>query len=172
MLSCLKNHRKLKKCTKFNDRLFIGKEASGNTNPYNIYIPIIWKQINQLTGFYIIEAVVKNELIWKNEPHQWHRILIHFMLLVSILYPLKTSENQRRSDVFREYGKRPIFLLHKNYSIGLHSQSNKWFLYTILCTIWYHLYKFKNEENTHEGMLLLVKLWVGACNFTKSNTAP
>ena len=120
MLSCLKNHQKLKKCTKFNDRLFIGKEASGNTNPYNIYIPIIWKQINQLTGFYIIEAVVKDVLIWKNEPHQWHRILTHFMPLVSILYPLKTSENQRCSDVFREYGKRPIFLLHKNHSIGLH----------------------------------------------------
>ena len=80
------------------------------------------------------------------------------MLLVSILYPLKTSENQRRSDVFREYGKRPIFLLHKNHSIGLHFQSNKWFLHTMLCAIWYHLYKFKNEENTHEGMLLLVKL--------------
>ena len=28
----------------------------------------------------------------------------------------------------------------------------------MLCTIWYHLYNLKNVENTHGGVLLLVKL--------------
>ena len=36
--------------------------------------------------------------------------------------------------------------------------------------IWYFLYNFKNVKNTHEGVLLLVKLQAKACNFTKSNT--
>ena len=27
-----------------------------------------------------------------------------------------------------------------------------------LCEIWYHLYNLKNVKNTHEGMLILVKL--------------
>ena len=35
--------------------------------------------------------------------------------------------------------------------------------------IWYHLYNFKNMENTHREVLLLVKLQVSACNFTISN---
>ena len=26
------------------------------------------------------------------------------------------------------------------------------------CAIWYHLYNLKNVKNTHEGVLLLVKL--------------
>ena len=34
----------------------------------------------------------------------------------------------------------------------------------IICTI------LKNVGNTHEGVLLLVKLQAEACNFTKSNT--
>ena len=38
------------------------------------------------------------------------------------------------------------------------------------CAIWYHLYNLKNAENTYEGVLLLVKLQVLACNFTKRNT--
>ena len=37
-------------------------------------------------------------------------------------------------------------------------------------TIWYHLYDLKNAKNTHEGVLILVKLQAGACNFTKINT--
>ena len=28
----------------------------------------------------------------------------------------------------------------------------------MFCTIWYHLYNFKNVKNTHGGVLLLVKL--------------
>ena len=39
----------------------------------------------------------------------------------------------------------------------------------MLCAIWYHLFDLKN---THRGVLLLVKLQVKACNFTKSNTPP
>ena len=35
---------------------------------------------------------------------------------------------------------------------------------------WYHLYNLKNMENTQGGLLLLVKLEVSACSFTKSNT--
>ena len=32
--------------------------------------------------------------------------------------------------------------------------------------------QFKKRENTHKGVLLLVKLRAKACNFTKSNTPP
>ena len=39
----------------------------------------------------------------------------------------------------------------------------------MLCAIWYHLVP---REKTYEGVLLLVKLQVKACNFTKSNTLP
>ena len=42
----------------------------------------------------------------------------------------------------------------------------------MLCTIWYHLYNFKNVKNIHGGVLLLVKLQATACNFIKSNTTP
>ena len=42
----------------------------------------------------------------------------------------------------------------------------------ILCTIWYFLYNLKNTKNTHGVVLLLLKLQVSACNFTKSNTPP
>ena len=37
-----------------------------------------------------------------------HSIFIHFMPQRFILYPLKTSENQRFSVVFRGYRKRPV----------------------------------------------------------------
>ena len=40
------------------------------------------------------------------------------------------------------------------------------------CAIWYHLYNLKNVENTHGGVLILVKLQAEACNFTKINTPP
>ena len=45
-------------------------------------------------------------------------------------------------------------------------------IYVILCTIWYHLYNFKNAKSTHGVVLLLLKLQVSACNFAKSNTLP
>ena len=38
----------------------------------------------------------------------------------------------------------------------------------MLCAIRYHLHNLKNMNNTHRGVLLLVK----ACNFIKSNTPP
>ena len=40
------------------------------------------------------------------------------------------------------------------------------------CTIWYHLYNFKNVKNTHGSVLPLVKLEASACNFAISNTPP
>ena len=45
-------------------------------------------------------------------------------------------------------------------------------LHEMLCTIWYNLYNFKNVQNTHGGVSLLVKFDVKACNFTKNNTPP
>ena len=33
-----------------------------------------------------------------------------------------------------------------------------WKVYVVRCTIWYHLYNFKNVKNTHGGVLILVKL--------------
>ena len=42
--------------------------------------------------------------------------------------------------------------------------------YVISCAIWYHWYNLKNvKNNTHGGVLLLVKKQDEACNFTKSN---
>ena len=46
------------------------------------------------------------------------------------------------------------------------------FEYVTLCTIWYHLYNFKNLKRTHRRVLLLVKLHKDICNFSKSNTHP
>ena len=40
----------------------------------------------------------------------------------------------------------------------------------MLYAIWYHLYNLENMKKTHEGVLLLVNLQVGACNFTESKT--
>ena len=48
----------------------------------------------------------------------------------------------------------------------------KHYTYVVRCVIWYHLYNFRNVKNTHGGVLLLAKLQVQACNFTKSNTPP
>ena len=42
----------------------------------------------------------------------------------------------------------------------------------MLCAIWYDLCNLKNVNNTHGGVLLLVKLQASACNFAKSNTTP
>ena len=38
--------------------------------------------------------------------------------------------------------------------------------------IWYHMWNLKNGKNTHRGVLILVKLQISACNFTKINTPP
>ena len=42
------------------------------------------------------------------------------------------------------------------------------------CAIWYYLYNLKSMKNTHGGVLILVKLQAGACNFIfiKINTPP
>ena len=45
-------------------------------------------------------------------------------------------------------------------------------VYGVRCAIWYHLYNLKHVKNTHEGVLILVKLQAEACNFTKINTPP
>ena len=42
----------------------------------------------------------------------------------------------------------------------------------MLCVIWYYLHNLKNMKNSHEGVLLLVRLLASVCNFTKSNTPP
>ena len=44
--------------------------------------------------------------------------------------------------------------------------------YEMLCGIWYHLHNLKKVENTHGGVLILVKLQALAWNFTKSITPP
>ena len=44
--------------------------------------------------------------------------------------------------------------------------------HVIFRMIWYHLHNLKNMKNTHEQMLLLLKLQALACNFTKSNIPP
>ena len=44
--------------------------------------------------------------------------------------------------------------------------------YETLCAIWYRLYNFKNVEDTHGRVLVLVKSQTGACKFTKSSIPP
>ena len=44
-------------------------------------------------------------------------------------------------------------------NFGFHcSVSPLFWIYVILCAIWYHLYNFKKREKTHGGVLLLVKV--------------
>ena len=47
-------------------------------------------------------------------------------------------------------------------------------LFVMFCVLWYHLFNFKNVKYTHEGVLLLVKLYANLLKlyFTKSNTPP
>ena len=45
-------------------------------------------------------------------------------------------------------------------------------LFVIRCATWYHFYNLKNVKNTHERVLILVKLQATACSFTKINTPP
>ena len=42
--------------------------------------------------------------------------------------------------------------------------------FLMFCASWYHLYNLKSVENTHGGVLLLVKLQALAGNCTKSST--
>ena len=49
---------------------------------------------------------------------------------------------------------------------------NKTKRYEMIWAICYHFYNLKNVSNTHEGVLLLVKLQNSACKFIKSNTPP
>ena len=44
--------------------------------------------------------------------------------------------------------------------------------YVMLCAIWSHLYNLKIMENTHGGVLVLVKLQASDFNFTASRTPP
>ena len=46
-----------------------------------------------------------------------------------------------------------------------------WGLFAMLYAIWYHLYSLKNVENNHGGVILLVKLQVWACSFTKYHSS-
>ena len=45
-------------------------------------------------------------------------------------------------------------------------------IFVMRCAIWYYLYNLKNLKNTHGAVLILVKLQVSSCNFTKINTPP
>ena len=40
-------------------------------------------------------------------------------------------------------------------------------LYVTLCAIWCHINNLKNVKDTHEGVLLLIKLQAEAYNFSK-----
>ena len=44
--------------------------------------------------------------------------------------------------------------------------------YVRLCVIGFHVKNFKNEKNTHEGVLLVVNFQVSACIFAKSIIPP
>ena len=51
-----------------------------------------------------------------------------------------------------------IKLNMRNHVLGVDQEK-----YMAICAIWYHLYNFKNAENFHRGVILLVKLqaqWV------------
>ena len=77
-----------------------------------------------VSGSYMMEKLTFN---------QW----THAIPLASFNTPLKTSENQRFSDVFRrgierdqwyKIGRRPMFLSYKNQPIDLHNESTDKFL--------------------------------------------
>ena len=52
------------------------------------------------------------------------------------------------------------------------NMTNYLLLHGTLCAICYHLYNLKNGKNTHEGVILLVKMQAEASNFIKSNIPP
>ena len=105
-----------------------------------------------------------------------------FQTNVFFLYPQKTSENERFSDIifFLGGGGRKEMLawnvlinaLYKLNVAFLFSPTIGFFifwlilydallsilLYVMFCLILYHWYNLKNVKNTHGGMLLLVKL--------------
>ena len=64
----------------------------------------------------------------------------------------------------------------KDYVSKLLDKLQGWlYIYELICGALRDLVpfvQFKRRENTHGGVLLLVKLQVSAYNFTKSNTTP
>ena len=45
-----------------------------------------------------------------------------------------------------------------NWIVKIKNAEKCWNVIVIFCAIWYHLYNLKNVKNTHEGVLLLIKL--------------
>ena len=75
------------------------------------------------------------------------------------------SDSVKTRNVWPQYGSR---YRYKSVKIRNGNKIDK----ETYCAIWYHLYNVKNVKNTHEGMLLLVKLQSKTCNFLKSSTPP
>ena len=71
---------------------------------------------------------------------------------------------------YRHENRSEVSSCKKKILFKLLSIVDKTKLHVIFCTIWYHLYNFKNLEKTDGRVLLLVKLLV--FNFTKSSTPP
>ena len=71
----------------------------------------------QLMGEYENENIGPTEIIHQIKFSYEQNIInrTHFMPLVS--YPLKTSDNQRFSDVYWDYRKRPVKLIRLKRSI-------------------------------------------------------
>ena len=85
------------------------------------------------------------------------------------------SENTQKQATFLKW-----FFFFFALSVVINSKENSlqifistvFSLYVMLWTIWYHLYNLKKVENTHEGVLIFVKLQASVYNFIKSNTHP
>ena len=75
------------------------------------------------------------------------------------LYDNGLRHERVKDHSFRTYTLYKTLMFLANYDNKFHVTR-----FGIICTI------LKNVGNTHEGVLLLVKLQAEACNFTKSNT--
>ena len=91
------------------------------------------------------------------------------------LYPLKTSEKQKLFHGFRGYRKIPIawngLRVCKDSKVPGEWDKLKAYLTHTRPLQFGAIYKvWKTWQNSHGGVLLLVKLQALACNLTKSNT--
>ena len=137
-------------------------------------VALYWKRVYD-TGFFCKFCEIFIELL------RW--LLLNLIPAnVPILYPLKTPENQIIFGVFRRHKTETLarnglnilkMLVEEFIFTNIYTfQSLDFPIFVVLYTIWCYLHNLENVENTHGGVLPLVKLEASACNFTKSNNPP
>ena len=89
-----------------------------------------------------------------------HENKVSDVVLVSLLLTLKIFHISSTASIVNFEQVNICWHLMSKIQIGynFHDLINNNHITAMLCAIWYRLYNFKNVKNTHEGMLLFVKL--------------